>query len=231
MLPSSPPASTARSTREDAVGWPVYAIQRALNDAAGRVLAPDGAFGPKTTMAVRVFQAKEHLTADGVVGPATWRALSAAVCRRLDGLGLVPRGLSGGFAQAEGGNHGAAVNWSVAGGVDCGLFQLRCYGPPYDIQALGVAFSPYRAGVKAMTALAGKAKEFARPHSGCPFSPIELAVLNHNFPYAADRYFRVGALPDPGRFAPWVPASLPWSVRTYGGWCRYYVTMIMGAAG
>jgi hypothetical protein len=225
MLPAVPPTVTQShaALKEGVSGWPVYALQRALNDAGSASLAPDGGFGARTTTALKAFQTRANLKADGVCGTASWRALSGAVCRRLDRDKIVPAGLAAGFARGEGGNNAAAVNPSVAGGVDCGLFQLRCYGPPFDHQALGLAFSPYRAGVRALTQLRERAAQFARPAAGCPFTPLELAVLAHNWPWAAQTYHDRGRLAMPARPAYWVPASLPASVRTYDGWAHYYV--------
>ena len=44
----------------------------------GKALALDGVFGENTEYAVIAYQKKHKLTADGVVGPATWKALTGA---------------------------------------------------------------------------------------------------------------------------------------------------------
>lgn len=59
-----------RGNRDAAVGE----LQTALR-AKGHPIAIDGDFGAATELAVMSFQAKKKLTADGIVGPATWKAL------------------------------------------------------------------------------------------------------------------------------------------------------------
>jgi peptidoglycan hydrolase-like protein with peptidoglycan-binding domain len=61
--------------------WPqvtVRSLQYLLN-ARGAKIAVDGAFGKQTKAAVVKFQRAHHLTADGVVRAATWRALVVTV--------------------------------------------------------------------------------------------------------------------------------------------------------
>lgn len=57
-------------------GADVSALQRTLNDLGqtGRITA-DGRFGLRTQAAVKAFQQRHHLMADGVVGPKTAKAL------------------------------------------------------------------------------------------------------------------------------------------------------------
>ncbi|MHB9144742.1 MAG: glycoside hydrolase domain-containing protein [Symbiobacteriia bacterium] len=67
--------STVPLTRSGDNGLAVKLLQTLLN-AAGSALAPDGDFGPSTLAAVKDFQTKNGLTADGLVGPLTWDALA-----------------------------------------------------------------------------------------------------------------------------------------------------------
>jgi putative chitinase len=72
------PAALAPPTlKEGARGPQVADLQRKLAAAGFNPGAADGAFGPKTTAAVKSFQRAKGLTADGVVGPKTWAALNA----------------------------------------------------------------------------------------------------------------------------------------------------------
>ena len=64
--------------RRGAKGAEVRQVQAALV-ALGYSTSVDGKFGPATAQAVKSFQASSGLTDDGVVGPATLSALSAAV--------------------------------------------------------------------------------------------------------------------------------------------------------
>jgi peptidoglycan hydrolase-like protein with peptidoglycan-binding domain len=64
--------------RRGAKGAEVTQIQQALVT-LGYSTTIDGKFGPATAQAVKSFQTSSGLTGDGVVGPATLSALSAAV--------------------------------------------------------------------------------------------------------------------------------------------------------
>lgn len=77
---SCPPLQTSRTVARGASGRAVAAVQCALRAHSNEFvdLVVDGHFGPATETAVTTFQARKALSADGVVGPATYRALRRA---------------------------------------------------------------------------------------------------------------------------------------------------------
>ncbi len=73
IVPSSEPMVS-----QGARGNSVTQLQEALVNAGFNPGGVDGAFGPGTRAALVSFQRAHGLTADGVAGPNTWRALAAA---------------------------------------------------------------------------------------------------------------------------------------------------------
>ena len=69
------PRLGARAMRVGASGWDVSALQWLLARAGFPSGSIDGGFGARTDRALRRFQARAGLAADGVAGPATIRAL------------------------------------------------------------------------------------------------------------------------------------------------------------
>ncbi|MEA2974224.1 MAG: peptidoglycan recognition protein [Actinomycetota bacterium] len=61
---------------QGAHGGPVCTLQRRLRELGHAIADVAGCpFGPQTEAAVRAFQQERQLEVDGIVGPATWRAL------------------------------------------------------------------------------------------------------------------------------------------------------------
>jgi transglycosylase-like protein with SLT domain/putative peptidoglycan binding protein len=74
-----------RLMRRGMVGWDVSVLQFLLARHGARPRGIDGVYGPSTQTAVRRFQSRAGLSADGLVGPATTRALTGkgkAVARK-----------------------------------------------------------------------------------------------------------------------------------------------------
>jgi hypothetical protein len=218
------------------VGWHVYAIQKALNDAAGETLSADGAFGRNSDAAVRDYQARMNLVVDGVVGPATKRWLIEACARRLDREDIsLPDGLIRAMARGEGADNPSAINeYDPPGGTkgtDCGIMQLRCYengNGNYDISDLYEAFSPY----DAMRVAAARFKE-AKNHyltygwtRSRAVRAEKCALLFHNWPVGANDIAFEGRLSNSDAIATWVPSGLHMIdgsvVKTRFDWVCYY---------
>ena len=63
----------------NSTGAAVETLQTDLNKLGYNCGAVDGDFGPNTEKEVKAFQTAQKLTVDGIVGPATWAAISTAL--------------------------------------------------------------------------------------------------------------------------------------------------------
>jgi peptidoglycan hydrolase-like protein with peptidoglycan-binding domain len=90
------PTAHAGDLKRGARGARVAFVQKALG------LHVDRIFGKQTKRAVRRFQRRHRLTADGVVGPATWAALKRARAARSGGTRRAGRGTVRGLQRALG---------------------------------------------------------------------------------------------------------------------------------
>lgn len=103
------PASLPPTVRKGSVGR-VVAVAQGRLVAHGHDVATDGDFGPATKAAVVAFQRTAGLTPDGVVGPATWRALLAEPAGPPSGPSAPPNGRPG-PSSADSPEMAAAVVW------------------------------------------------------------------------------------------------------------------------
>jgi hypothetical protein len=229
MLPTTPNRTSAYAIDRKTPGWPTFALQRGLVVAGGEALTADGVYGERTTNAVRRFQRLHNLKVDGVAGSKTQAAIVEVLDRLVhDANPVLPVGLLRGVVETESGGFLGAVNWSVAGGVDCGVVQRRVYGPPFGFEALKAAYAPRTAMQNAAEEFVERIRTFgALPYAkAVPGWAVRCAALAHNWPYAAGQYARYGRLPAPTRIATWVPAGTRFAdgtpVRTWDDWARFY---------
>lgn len=227
-LLASPPTVTKTSFRRGDTHAGVWAIQVFLNDVyEGRAqsLEQDGIFGYGTDQLVRRYQADTQLGADGVVGVDTQARMVRSCIVRSDFGPRLPKGLLEGQIRGESGNFVAAANSSVRGGIDLGYTQRRVYGPPFDRSKVALALDPVHSVSESAKELYERAQTYsAGRHPQCPFNKWELAVLHHNWPVAAQTYYKYGKLPQPNRQASWAPASL--QPITWDQWAHFYVHSI-----
>lgn len=223
---SSPPTATKSVFRRGDVHLGVYSIQTALNRIGGTPLVEDGSFGVATEARVKNYQIAVGFTGkdvDGVVGQATQAKLAHSCIIRTPSGSALPHGLLEGLIKLESGNYIAAVNARVAGGVDYGFTQRRVYGPPFDPVAVQAAAKPVTQVNLAAAELDDNHDRYmVGMNPACPFNAWELAVLHHNWPWAADTYHRYGHLPDPTKIATWVT----WATMTWDQWAHYYVKSV-----
>ncbi|HEX8076021.1 MAG TPA: GH25 family lysozyme, partial [Thermoleophilaceae bacterium] len=141
-------------------GRAVKRLQKLLRR-KGYTLPVTGHFGPPTAKAVRAYQARKHLTVDGVVGPATWARL-----RRPPGRPAprpAPRPASGVLHGPDVSMHQGDIDWKKVKASGCEFaFVKATEGQDF----VDPTFGPGRWKAMRQAGLVRGAYHFARPSPG-----------------------------------------------------------------
>lgn len=189
------PRTIDYTIKEGDRGIVVFSVQRTCNRLTAGVIGEDMDWGPATTKAAKALQYKLGVEGDGIYGPATQQALAKFICNQSEVEHGLPQNLIFSVVAYESGGYLGAVNWSVAGGVDCGVTQRRVYDEQYsDDAAVKRAFDPvYQVRLSASSFDDLYGIFLGRPGTGGNRQlAYRLAVLNHNYPSLADRISRDG---------------------------------------
>jgi hypothetical protein len=227
--PFSIPVNSLYEIESGERGAEVFGIQRGLNG-IGWSLVEDGIFGDQTLDAVKTFQYKRGLGNDGVFGPKTSEKLSFALIKRT--TIECPDGLIRGMVEGESGNLIGAVNWTVAGGVDCSYCQRRVYSQDFsNVDVIKKAFDGrYQMNLIAKSVKARHDAYFGKQGANTNEKAWRLGILYHNYEVAADKIAEVG-IDGLGSYwtteQGWVVAVNAHfddgaSVKTPLEWCQFY---------
>jgi hypothetical protein len=225
---TNPPRVSKVTLKEGDHHLAVWGLQMFLNGYDWCNIQADGSFGPATDKMVKEYQRKTSATQDGIVGPQTnQRIVRSCIVAAPKGASL-PKGLAEGQIDGESGRIIGAVNASVPGGLDLGLTQRRCYGPPYNEQDVMAAINPRVAVVATVSDIITRYKTFASS-VGYKRYGIEyawrLAMLAHNWPFGAQE-LAAGRGLSTTKIATWVPSSVRFAdgtpVRTWAEWAAFY---------
>lgn len=197
--------------------------------AEGAVLTLDGDFGPATEKAVRAFQTKQKLEADGIAGIMTQRELCLRLSATATGKYKLPKGLSKGLMENESGYAVAAYSSHSGGeGFDLGPYQQSF--PPADQNEPTYA-AAYNA--RTMADISGKEmrtqKDFFRnqPKVSTDKYAWQLAALSHNWPAAAQSLARRGMIyNDPDKdneTQQWIVTASGGRLHTATEWVHAYI--------
>jgi hypothetical protein len=223
--------------------WRVYALQTGLK-AVGRDTVPDGMFGEYTKKQVIGFQANNGLTADGIAGQLTQRALVKKAATRLRDMFYprVPEGMMFGIAIKETSGFVGATNDfdpSLSDlGCDCGVIQRRVKGPPYSMETLLLAFDVAQAliwgAVDDGGGDPGKMKGYLPRYDRLTRAQPTLSeltkrkavIIAHNAPFMYEQFVDHGRLTTPNALAKWTlkPGG---GHYTHAEWLEVYTSEVL----
>lgn len=215
------PGKTYRYTlKKGLTGHDVWALQINLNHLGARLTA-DGAFGPITELAAKNYQTKAKLVADGIAGPLTQRAMALELIAPASAAFKIPEGLVKGIVEGESGFFVGCVNWGVPPGVDCGWTQDRVEAPEFSDSRFHEAFDGRKQFAYVASMLRSKKNEYYKRTNNHKRA-WELAVLYHNWPFAAEKLVRGGTLSKEP--IDWVIAIGVAGIDSPAEWADFYIS-------
>jgi len=177
-----------KSFSHRAVHLGIVGIQQMLL-LAGVTVKITGVYDKQTAAAVKAFQAKVGLKADGIYGRETAWDLSHLLIGHIANYRDVPPEIIWGFARLESVLDPAAVGPS---GFDCGMTQINL-----QPEAHGGQFTPEQAfnPFSNISYTCGRFKQAYDVRYGPSKGPdlqLDCAIAQHNSPKAADEWWEVG---------------------------------------
>ncbi len=184
----------------EAVFWGVYALQHQILRYGATGFIPSGVFGPKTRDGLRVAQRALRVIDDGVLGPATAKALWRSTVAEMANRHEVPPEDLWGMISLESGFDPGAVG-SVT--PDRGLCQINLVAHPAITVAQ--AFSPRFAINYTAERLRAARDQF---DGKGPELQRVCSIAQHNSPLAAKQWYEIGWVGEDEKIARYVALVL-----------------------
>lgn len=166
-----------------AVTLGVKAYQTVFNTVYGQSLVADGWWGVKTTASAKIVQTRLNVTSDGVVGPATSKAIALPLTRQRETLYSLPSGVLCGLVKQESSFDFGAVGYTTP--ADKGLVQINLPANPSVTEEQ--AFNPFFSLDYAAARLKKAYEKFKR---------WDCAVASYNSPLWAQQWYATGHAPN-----------------------------------
>jgi len=202
----------------------------------------DGDFGRLTEAAVEDFQHRRGLTADGIAGGATQRAICLMRFVSPTAAEGLPKGLLASMSWNESNDYLEAYSSHPSdNGYDIGALQLSIGGVGgllatqdnfrlgYDLRKMAPRTArAIRAKHDEYTGAVGSQYKTSMAHDNNDRMAWDLGVLDHNWPFAANNIHDHGFIhpDDPGRddrYASWVDSASGGRLTTERQWANAYV--------
>lgn len=198
----------------------------------------DGDFGKQTETAVQLWQEAHVLTADGVVGPKTWQSLVVELSTPAARANRLPTGMAksisfaeSGFVIGASGPHLSDIGWDV------GPYMISSQTAAPSQDFIRDAFDVIKASEKACQWLREAHERVPEPVPSQYLRDLakddealfawQLAVLSHNWPYAAQNIPRIGRIFNEvgrdDRPAEWIEQASSGNLHTPREWAVNYV--------